>query len=545
MVSPGTLRRGGSGVVACLLCAACGHEVAAPPAAHAETKAPPAAAKATATATDAAAQPTARPVGVSGAAVPDDAPRFAAVARRVEAENGSIALLEASDGQVFAAVGPALYRLGSDGSISGDLAWVRGVEADFVGDMTDFGSGMYWWDALAIGGGWPDSAYLVLVPGAAARAGGGPPALYRREGEAWRRVAARSGKLHWYPRRFGAWKDGSILALKGFHPTYALDGDEPTPAEARAFAGLVAREKRLIVLRGAPKAPAFGSRDVQAFASLASGQIFALVQDGARLVALHHDEATGERTLPLPGAAGGRFADVDVRATAPDRVWAFGGWAPPDAETRPYLARFDGTAWTEVDSRCAGPVISLSIDREGAAYFVCAVRPAAGEPRPVLFRVRAGVLEELPTDAPPGTVVARGPDDVWVLTEPSTAPALLLHGGPARGEPAALPSTMTVAEAVYAWAEPRPVDGSCPAVWVPAAPGADLAAVKRALEGLSGEDVDATARTVRVQGRVETGVSIVALRPAEVKRAVKAVQARLGATAGAPTCNERPDAPAP
>lgn len=486
------------------------------------------------------------PSAVSKARVPDDAPRFAVVAQGADGGAAPVSLLRTGDGQVFAASGPWLMRLASDGSFTQERAWTRGVDTGEDEYEMTFGADLTWWVASAMGGSWPEGAYLVLTWGAGTRLGDVSSVLYRRVGEAWTRVATDKGKLRWYPRRFGPWKDGSILALKGFDLIHPRSESGPPPAVERAFKAAVAAEKKLIVLRGAPQAPKFGERDVQAFASLATGEIVALIADRTGMVALHYtDSGAGERTLALPDVDRGRLTEVDVRLSGPDRAWMSGEWtaAKPDAqdrvESRGYLARFDGQAWTEVATECRTAVRSLSLDDRGVPYFVCAVKVDGDRQRSVLFRVRDDVVEELPTEFEPDQVLARGPADIWVLAQGLAGPTKLLHSGTTRGEPAVLPSSQQVAAAAYEWAGPRPVDAACRTLWLPAVAGRDVQALESMLEGFGGDEIRAEAIQGRVHGRVEVGVMLRVRRANQQKRALQELQKRLDDAVGAPTCDER------
>lgn len=485
------------------------------------------------------------PAAVSKAKVPDDPPRFVVVAQRATGGADAEALLQTGDGQLFAASGPWLMRLASDGSFTQESGWLRGIDTGPDEFDMSFGADLTWWNATAMGGGWPEGTFLVLTWGAGTRLGDDSSVLYRRVAGAWDPVATDKGALHWYPRSFGPWKDGSILALKGFDMISPRSEDGPSPAAERAFKAAVAGEKKLIVLRGAPQAPKFGAREVQAFASLPTGEIVALIADRQAIVALHYTDAGPvERTLALPGADRGRLTHVDVRMSGPDRAWVSGEWtANPDAqgnqESRGYLARFDGQAWTEIATECSLAVKSLSIDDQGSVYFVCALKVGRDKLRSVLFRVREDVVEELPMDAEPGQVVARSPADIWVLTQDPLGPTRLLHSGTRRGEPATLPSARQVAEAVYEWADPRPVDAACRRIWLPAAPGQDVGALEPMLAGFGGDEVRAEAIQGRVQGRVEVGVMLRVNRAKQQPRALQSLQTRLRAAVLTPTCNER------
>lgn len=481
--------------------------------------------------------PTPTPIDPDAGAIAKDAPTFDLIATN-DAENTHYSLLRATDGQVFVASGPALVRLSPDGGHTTDPQWARGI-SDIGEEFDAIEAGMYWWTADAIGGTWPDGAYLVLSPEFGSRGADTPNELYRRTNAMWTRVPTRTARFDWAPIAFGRWKDGSLLALKGFEPRFRVRDDEsgPTATEEKAFAAAIAPQKRLVVLRGRPKAPAFGKQDIRAFASLASGQIYAAVAKGDDVTMLHYDDATAVvRDVPLPTPVASW--DLDLEATASDRVWLFGQHR--DAESRRGLvARFDGAAWHDVETPCVDAARSGSIDDTGAAYFVCDVK-SGDSSRAALLRAKAGVVEELQTGITPFAVVANSPTDIWVLSPPYNGATKLVHTGTTASEPFTLPTTIDAAVAVFEWAELRPVKRGCTAPWIPLAEGADRSAAEAIVDELSGTAGYPEVIEARVHGRVEIGVAIRGVDGDESVRATKRVVAKLGAAAGTPTCNRRP-----
>lgn len=492
----------------------------------------------TAAAPPASDEPAAMPSTRSGLKAADDAPPLVKVATRTSDDGGAIVLLPSTDGHLFAAAGPLLYLLGDDGSIAHDPRWSRGIDVEGV-MLESAENGMFWWNASGVGGTWPDGAYLVLHRGFGTRGGDAPAELYRRSNALWTRIDTQDAKVHWYPRRFGAWKDGSLLALAGFTTQYsnAGDGDVDPPAkEVRAFESAVARRKKLVVLRGAPKAPPFGERNVHAFASLPGGEIFAVLTEDAKAVVLHHDGA-GERTLALPVSASLEPRYLDVRATARDRAWVFGP-STRGAEAHGYLARFDGTTWTEVDTACES-ISSLSLDPQGTAYVVCPVNTANGEFTRVLLRIEGTEIEEIPTPSMPSEVVARGPKDVWVASE-AEHQGELWHTGATAAAPLELPSNYDTVRTVLQWAEPSPLTDGCYQPWIPLVAGTDVAAANAKLEPLRAKEIYPEIVEAYVQDRTEYGVTLPGSGGKGVVRVVKSVTAALGDAAGTPSCNDRP-----
>ncbi len=468
----------------------------------------------------------------------DDAPRLVLVATRGGNDGSSITLLPATDGQLFAAAGPLLYALRPDGSIEHDPSWSRGIDVQGVAlDMAE--NDMLGWSASALAGSWPEGAYLVLHLATGSRGGDAPPQLYRRNNSLWGRVDTHEKKLDWYPRRFGAWKDGSLLALKGFTTQYSNSGDgdvEPPPNEVSAFKSAVASRKKLVVLRGAPKAPAFGERDVQSFASLATGEIFAVLGQDGKAVVLHHDDAS-ERTLPLPNGDKLEPMYLEIRATARDRAWVFGGYSEGH-ETHGYLARFDGTQWTQVETTCQS-INSMSLDPAGAAYVVCPVGTGDDDITRVLLRFDGTTVEEIPTPSLPSEVVVRGPRDLWIVSQ-TDFEAALWHTGAPGGDPLVLPANYDTVRSVLQWADPLPLTDGCYQPWIPLVAGTDAAVADAKLDPLRAKEIYTEIVEARVQDRTELGVRLPGSGGKGVVRTVKQVTAALGSLAGTPSCNDRP-----
>jgi hypothetical protein len=131
---------------------------AAAPAGVAETKPPPNDGAAT-TETIAAPKPAAvAPAPLASPKTNDAIPKMVLVGELGFANDGtSLSLLQSSDRKAFAAVGPMLYVLEADGSLTHDDAWTRGIAGPDV-SFDAASEGMFWWGAEAIGGSWPDGA---------------------------------------------------------------------------------------------------------------------------------------------------------------------------------------------------------------------------------------------------------------------------------------------------------------------------------------------------------------------------------------------------
>ncbi|MBX7081899.1 MAG: hypothetical protein K1X88_22025 [Nannocystaceae bacterium] len=509
---------------------------AEPPVSAAEPPAPAASPTATP-----APEPAAKPAAASAVfrtALPhvEPARRFEQVASFGALERG-LQLARLGDDVLAAFGGPEVVILEPDGRVTSDPQWVRGVESHSP-ELLD-GNMLYWYP-VALGGGWPEQTYLTVGLGSAARSGGGPPELYARRQGRWHRVATSTKQMNWYPIAFGPWKDGSLLALQRFEPRFSTDGDgdvEPPAAEVRAFEAAVKKRKSLVVISGAPKAPTLPVRELRAFASLPTGELFAAGVEDGRTVMVHHD-GTRARRVELPRGTGVNVQGM--HALAADRVFAWGSAA---AGSKGYLARWDGAAWRELgELPCSGAIVGLDVDGEGTVYFTCEVPSQGKSGNTALLRLRGDVLDELgvPTspDEGPLAVLARGPDDVWITVGAwaDGEGGTLWHTG-ASGPPTALRSSSDTNAVLLEWDEPRPVGRDCWIAWVPLRDGADPD--KAAMAIRDAEGLVAEVRWVRVQGSTQWGVWV-SETPKVMRAALAKVVARLGKDAGEPICNERP-----
>lgn len=443
---------------------------------------------------------------------------------------GGARLARFDDGTAAAFAGPEVVLLDADGGVQREPMWLRGIE----GIPTPWLDGnMRYWTPIALGGSWPEGASITVGIDSAARGGAAAPAMYRRMQGRWHRIADAHRRFDRYAAAFGPWKRGSVLALMRFEPRFSTEGEgiEPPRAEVRAFAAAIASQKRLVVLHGEGKAPAFAAMDLRAFASSPTGELIAAAQERRGPVMLHHDGTTTRRR-PLPGADAELQIDGIVML-ARDHAYAYGRF---DEDGRGYLARFDGAAWHEItELPCSAAIHAASADRDGTLYATCGVGPGVGNS--ALLRWQGGALQELglPTDADEGpvAVLARAPDDIWVVTGgwAEGGESLWHTGGPEL--PATLPSLAESNAAALEWAEPAPMHAECLQAWIPLAPGADRADVLARLQ--RAQDVPTSLHTVRVQGTVQSGL-VVSPSPA----LLRTLSTLLGDAIGEPSCNERP-----
>jgi hypothetical protein len=361
---------------------------------------------------------------------------FHAVAKVIPNERDDRAphfrVFEAATGELFASVGPQVVEIGDEGSFARDIAWLEGIHA-FDQETQALASAVASWDVIEAGGRWPDAFYITVSAELGLRGGHSPHHVYRRESDRWVEVASKGSWFHWFIADAVPWKDGSVLALRGFEPVYEYRGEddeaEATKASVRRADAAVAKQKPLIVIRGAGKAPDLGRRDVASIDALDTGEIVGVVIGESPLV-VHYDPASGRTTQrPLPE---GNLREANVLLEGATRAWVYGRMET-EASSAPYLARFDGEAWQrEAVPGCKDVGLgSLSRSPEGDTWAVCGYGPAEPVFEPSmtglwLRKADADAWEQvaLPDDAMPVEVLARDRDDVWV------AGAMLLHTKP-------------------------------------------------------------------------------------------------------------------
>lgn len=476
-------------------------------------------------------KPPAAPA-VSGLPVAADAPTFVIAARSPDDGNAELILLQDDADEAYAAHGPTLVHLRRDGTVEHDPARVRGLE--FSASMYDaLEAGMFWWTPVALGGRGPEGHYFTLAPSFATRGAEDPPQVYRRAQGQWQPLPTHKPLYDWHVTAYGPWIEDSVVALLAFTMPITGDGEEessrPKPGSERA----VAAAKPFIVLHGAPKAPVLPRRP-EAFASLASGELFfAVRRDGALVVDVH--SPTGTRTTTLPAIERGTLEEVALRVTAPDRA-LLTARVSSERDEQGFVARFDGNTWRRLDVPCVGIARSPSIDAAGDAYFTC---PVGNDERGVLLRERGGVLEELPTPVPVVTVVARAADDLWVTGEYDEHGTALLHDHGPPSAPFVFPTMLEAAAAVLASQPARPLGKDCTVAWMTLSDAVDRERVDTEIASMTDEAL-AYAYEARVDARTEFGVLVRVWGEARLDRAVAGLRARLGDDVVATSCNLRP-----
>ena len=477
-------------------------------------------------------------------AAPDPSSTFSVVARG----GAPFHLHPLVDGALLVSTGPLVIRVDASGEIVYDPAMLRGItpirqtpevsDGDYVG-VAD-------WSPVSLGGRWPDALFLSLDFISGFRGEGGRPITYRHTPNGWTLLKTRGTNFEHHVVALRPWIDDSILAHRGYVSWYpgqerweAEDG--PTERQSAAAQKAIAAAKKLVVVRGQPKAPDVGP-SLEAFASLPTGEIVA-VTGGSSQSVIFIDPGGKRTTLALPGDP----SEIEgVVIDAPDRAWVFGVRMQEDGGGyRPYLARIeqgrtravqappcksaglrtfvalhDGTLWTT----CADP------PEVGAAYndHELWTRPAGGAWTAV--RLPEGIT--VPTE-----VYARADDDVWV-TAAMKDRSVLLHTRP-RARVLEVPGLAGIGRLLDEYNGLLPLTDDCSPGYLPlaAAPG-DASTIRDQLEAdLVAFSKRAPVRLVRttIRGAEQLGLRVESGDTAVDTRALHVlVRKRLGETAVAP-----------
>ncbi len=385
----------------------------APDAPNEDTKAPPA-----------EAPPTDEPK-TPAAEVPGDFV-FHDVVRRptndISAGAPGLRLFRTTDGSLFVTAGPQVMRVGDDGTLSRDRTWLAGLTPIADPSMETIEDMYYAWDAVFLGGRWPDATFLATTYEAGFRGPADPVAVHRWRNDKWQPVDTKTKRFAWHVIGSGPWLEDKVLGLRAYQPEHHFyftedETDGPPDAMVKRGEAAVAKAKRLVVLRGTGQAPAaMANRKISAFASLPSGEILA-VEGGSASAVVHYDPATDEaRSLPLPRENQRRVDGLHV--VSPTAAWAWG--KTDDEPQRPYLAHFDGTAWSkhEVPDAKDG-VTSFDVTPSGALWATLGGSEEAFEAKSASVWTKPAGKPwrqiELPQGARVAKLMARTDQDIWLV----------------------------------------------------------------------------------------------------------------------------------
>lgn len=392
------------------------------------------------------------------------------------------------DGSLMVSAGPLVMRVDEAGEVLYDPSMLRGIAPIRQATSVDSGSydGVMSWGPVGLGGRWPDAVFLSLDFTSGFRGEGDQPITYRHTPEGWTKVAVRTAHYEHHLLEMHPWKDGSVLARRGYVPWFPgqekWDGEEgPTQRQWTAAENAIAKAKKLVVVRGTPRAPDVGP-SLSAFASRATGEIFAAT-GGTSPSMLMIGADGARRQIDLPGDAP---QILGVVTDASDRAWVFGSVSSGDT-SKPYLVRVTPD---KADSNAVPPckstaLTSLSVTSDGALWTTCGgPHEAIDDDQELWTRAADGAWQRvtLPdgTDAPTA-VLARAPDDVWVVASGSKG-SVLLHSRP-RSRIVEVTDVERLGRKLHEWNDLVPLGRHCGTGYVPLhVPPGDAAPVKAKLD---------------------------------------------------------------
>jgi hypothetical protein len=262
------------------------------------------------------------------------------------------------------------------------------------------------WHTWALGGRWPDEAWLVVSRFAQVAF---VPTVHRYERRGWTRRPAVHGPLYWYYRDIITWPEGQVLGLKVYEPDpwivawrYELGTGDDDPAHPDP-APLLAHTRPRFELLGPRPRPAWpriaAQLEVVTAAAAPDGALFLLAyrgkrSDGVAVVQRWDPARPAERAGVvdiLPGRANVELLRVDAAGIA-----HVGG--AQKSVTSPYLARFDGTTWTEIPAPEGRRLHDLARAPDGVLWAITDQESA----------------DEYERDEPPGALARQGsPEAEW------------------------------------------------------------------------------------------------------------------------------------
>jgi hypothetical protein len=385
------------------------------------------------------------------------------------------------DGALLVSTGPLVMRVDASGEVLYDPTMLRGItpirDAAVAGDGSF--DGVIQWAPIALGGRWPDALFLSLDFSSGFRGEGGQPITYRHTPNGWTKLQTRGASFEHHVVALHPWIDGSILAHRGYVPWFPgqerwREDDGPTARQAQAAEKAILAAKKLVVVRGEPKAPDIGA-SLDAFASLATGEIVAVTggpSPTAILIA-----STGTRTtLALPGDP----MDIEgVVIDAPDRAWVFGTQRSEGGDYHPYLARIEAGRISAGEAPpCKSAGLRSFVALPGGALWTTCADPAylesACNDHELWTRPAGGAWTAVPLPEGvdvPTEVEARADDDVWVAASMKDQ-RVLLHTRP-RARVLELPGLEGIGRALHEYNDLLPLTQHCVTGYVAlsAAPG--------------------------------------------------------------------------
>lgn len=261
------------------------------------------------------------------------------------------------------------------------------------------------WHTWALGGRWPDEAWLVVSRFARVAF---VPTVHRYERRGWTRRPAVHGPLYWYYRDIVAWPEGQVLGLKVYEPDprvvewryeFGTRDDDPAHPDPGPVLARTRPRFELLGPRPRPAWPRIAAQlDVITAGVAPDGALFLLAYRGKQ----HDGVAVVQRWDPARPAARAGVVDVLPGRARVEllRVDAAGlahvGGADESVQA-PYLARFDGTTWSQIPAPEGRRIRDLARAPDGVLW---AITDQGGDdeydmdqPRAVLARQRGPEAE--------------------------------------------------------------------------------------------------------------------------------------------------------
>ena len=333
-------------------------------------------------------------------------------------------------GHLLLSVGPQIYVVEPGKALIEDPLLLAGLPTPLC--PLDGAIENWLWD-LGITGRWPDAIFASIWVAAPPNA---PPVArrtFRRRDGVFAPLTLGGGEFLFYYVEGRPYVDGSILSLRRYQalPPKGIRmsdcNEDPTYRKCDARFDAVRRKaessKPLVVTRGLPKGPdlagLLGRRPplLATFDSLPSGHVFAATDERtARMLMVSPGRAS---LVALPGSTDALRLH-QVKAYAPDRVFAAGGTGGRSSDPTPRLYRYDGRTWAELTPPPCELYTELWYFEQltsGERYALCANEPEDEDSGPydlhaVWWQPPAGEWIELDQKA---NALARRGEDIWVV----------------------------------------------------------------------------------------------------------------------------------
>lgn len=234
------------------------------------------------------------------------------------------------------------------------------------------------WLLTGLGGRWPDNAWLTTESHVSRSSS--PPQLHRREGSFWKPQNTKEGILHrTYPTVI-TWHSGQVLGLRLYRVDPAMydTGSELSKAQQRRIDTALARARPGFDLLAATPTPtamiiAPGLEPITA-AAAPTGELFLLARKGrpeAGAPQVQRFGLTGDAAISGTVDALPKGLQCELLAVrAADEAYV--ACARARGPGRAYLARFNGSTWSEVPAPKAISFVDLSVSPAGELYAVLA-----------------------------------------------------------------------------------------------------------------------------------------------------------------------------